>query len=128
MIIDDEQDILDIFLDIFREWGYSREAYRSPKKALHEIRENPKKYQIILSDLRMEGMDGIDLANEIQGINKEIRIIFTTGYEITDVIRKRLETLPAPAIVLRKPFGMDKLRAVLESLPKQSSRTLDQPG
>lgn len=128
MIIDDEQDILDIFQDLFRLWGYSLQTYKCPKKALQDIRENPEKYQIVLADVRMDGVDGIDLALEIHSINKEIKIIFATGYDVHNDIQERLDALPIPGILLRKPFGMDKLRTVLESLPRASSSIRDEPG
>ena len=129
MIVDDEQDILEVFEELFMLWGYSLKAHSDPRKALEEIRQMPEKYQIVLVDLRMNGMDGLQLTREIHQINKGIKIILTTAYEIKDEIKEKLDTLPLQPVILGKPFGMNELRTVLESLGQQSStKILDESG
>ena len=100
--------------------GYSVQLHSDSRKALEEITEMPEKYQIVVADLRMNGMDGIQLLREIRHINREIRIVLTTAYDMKGEIKEELSALPIPHIILRKPFDIDKLRAVLErSAPPQ---------
>lgn len=115
MIVDDEQDILDVFEEMFMLWGYSLQSYSNPKEALREIRTKPEKYRIVLIDFRMKNIDGVQLAEEICRINRGIRIVFMTAYEIKNEIKEKLDTLPIQPEILRKPFRMDELRSLLES-------------
>ena len=115
MIVDDEQDILDILEYAFEEWGYSAKTYSDPSKALEELRRNLEKYQIILVDISMYKMDGIELANEILHLNKRTRIVFMSGFDIKGRLRDRLDMLATEIDIIRKPFTLEVLQTILEA-------------
>lgn len=64
-------------------------------------------FDVVILDQQMPGMDGIDVAREIQRVNPKQRIIFITGYG-TQVIKK-LRSLEEKVEVMNKPFPLQAL-------------------
>ena len=60
--------------------GYSVEKKLSPYDALEAFRENPEKFDAVITDMTMPGMNGEELSKEIKKIRKDIPIILCTGY------------------------------------------------
>ena len=58
MIIDDDEDILNLFRDFLSKEGYDVVTYLEPLKALEEIEDSPTRYSLIITDIRMPGISG----------------------------------------------------------------------
>jgi len=69
-------------------------------------------FDVVILDQQMPGMDGIDVAREIQRVNSKQRIIFITGYG-TEVIKK-LRSLKEEVEVMNKPFTLRALIIQIE--------------
>jgi CheY-like chemotaxis protein len=69
-------------------------------------------FDVVILDQQMPGMDGIDVAKEIQKVNSKQRIIFITGYG-TEVIKK-LRSLKEEVEVMNKPFTLKALIIQIE--------------
>jgi DNA-binding NtrC family response regulator len=82
MIIDDDEDILNLFGDFLRKEGYDVVTYLEPLKALKEIENNPTQYSLIITDIRMPGISGIDLIKRVSSINADIKVILMSAFEI----------------------------------------------
>lgn len=82
LIVDDEKSLLEISKISLESLGYNVEVYISPNEALEKLKIDPQKYNLVISDVNMAEMNGIDFAKEIQKINKEIPIFLTTGLTI----------------------------------------------
>ncbi|MGI0047449.1 MAG: response regulator transcription factor [Nitrosotalea sp.] len=74
--------------------------------------ENRSFFDIVILDQQMPGMDGIDVAREIQRVNSKQRIIFITGHG-TEVIKK-LRGLEEEVEVMNKPFTLKALIIQIE--------------
>ncbi len=99
-------------------------AYKQHTKQLDgQIRQY---FDVVILDQNMPGMDGIDVAKEIQKINSKQRIIFITGYGI-EVIQK-LKHLTNNASVMNKPFTMEALLAEVEGWPVSKLREMLKKG
>ncbi len=114
----------------FRE-GYSVDTAENGKIALEEYRKN--KYDLLLVDIRMPDMDGMDLYYHLREMNPDIinKIIFITGDLMGSRSRLFIQENKLPA--LAKPFGIQDLRQQVESVlsgvisEKQSSNIVTQP-
>ena len=82
LIIDDDQDILNLFDDFLSKEGYKVSPYLDSLNALKDIRGSPQRYSLIITDIRMPGMSGLELTKRIYEINKEIKIILMSAFEI----------------------------------------------
>jgi len=107
MVVDDEQSLIVLGREILESLGYKVLGYTDSLEALKMFRENPEKYDLILTDMTMPKMTGMKLAKEILSIRSDIPIILTTGYaeEINE------DTVKEAGIkeLLLKPFSADKL-------------------
>lgn len=78
LIVDDDPDILDSMLDLLQDEGFNVKTATSGEEALELFSEfNPA---VIISDMKMSGMSGLQLLNKIRKINLQVQIIILTGY------------------------------------------------
>lgn len=82
MIIDDEEDILNLFNDFLKRQGYSVTTYNNSILALQEIEKNPQEHSLILTDIRMPGISGLELAKIVNNLNKDIKVVFMSAFEL----------------------------------------------
>ncbi len=100
LVVDDEDDILSLMKEFLEGNNFRTICSGNPKKALNLIeRDN---IDLVIADLKMPGMDGIELTREIHKINSEIPVIIMTGYAS---IESAVESIKAGATdFITKPF------------------------
>jgi DNA-binding NtrC family response regulator len=118
LIVDDEPDVLTIFKKSLELAGHSTYGFVNPSAALEHFRQDPKAYQIIITDVRMPGISGFQLAREVRKINQDVKILLMSSFEISMPEFKRV--LPSIKIdgIFDKPVGLDKLNAIVKSVLK----------
>lgn len=101
MIIDDELDILDV-LDRFlsRKGNFEIETFANPESAIKHAKSGS--YDLILTDIMMPQVSGMEILKEIKETNPSIKVIFMTAYSNKDKIEKS-EKLGVDGY-LEKPF------------------------
>lgn len=114
-ICDDESQISRLLEKIVLDWAIDRDKRINIKKfpsseAFLFDYEEDKKYHILLLDIEMPGMNGVDLAERIREDNKGIQIVFITGY--MDYIAQGYDV--EALNYLLKPVSEDKLYEVLD--------------
>lgn len=80
MVVDDEINITDILSRSLSRLGYETETYQDPTQALEAFRQNPEKYDLILTDFTMPHLTGDRLAEKLHAIKSDIPIVLCTGY------------------------------------------------
>lgn len=92
-IIDDELDITVLFRDAIRGiGGISIFTFTDPTLAVEHFKINRKDYSLIISDLRMPGINGIELLKRIKELNPLVRTVLMTAFEFDDeLFRKNVE-------------------------------------
>jgi CheY-like chemotaxis protein len=104
MIVDDEADILRIIKQWLERWDFEVDIFNDPEKALAHFQQNRALYSLVLTDVRMPAMSGLELAGHMRRLNPTIKIIVMTAYEIEpEELTTTLLHLDWQA-VLRKPF------------------------
>ncbi len=81
-IVDDEIDITETFKDAIcgSIEGISVFTFNDPVLALEHFTTNIKNYALIISDLRMPGLNGLELLKRIKGANPNVRTILMSAY------------------------------------------------
>jgi putative nucleotidyltransferase with HDIG domain len=115
LVIDDEEFILDIAREILTNIGYdvtiTSDGHEGIKLLLRE------KFSLLLTDVRMPDISGLEVIQHVRGHNREIPIIIITGHGTLDTAIKALK-LGAQGFLL-KPFTAAELRAaVADALEK----------
>ena len=119
MVVDDEYDIVHIVRRHLERWGYSVDTYTDPAFALQIFKNNPDRYSMILTDIRMPEMSGVTLATLMRKAKPEIKIVIMTAFEIEPQdLSMNLPNITHDDI-LKKPFS---LLQICEAVKKQLSR------
>ncbi len=117
LVVDDDKIIADMVKRMLVKCGYKVDVYYNSLEALRVIKQLPDKYDLLISDLTMPNMTGLDLSKKLQKLRSEIPIIIMTGYgdNLTDA------TLRKHGIkqVIGKPIVMKELaNAIRQDLDK----------
>jgi two-component system cell cycle sensor histidine kinase/response regulator CckA len=80
LFIDDEPAAVQMMTIMMTKLGFKIRAVQSPADALKLFRENPEQYDLVITDLTMPEMTGIQLASALHKISPSIPVILMTGY------------------------------------------------
>jgi DNA-binding NtrC family response regulator len=80
LLVDDEGMILDVISKTLIKLGYRVDTYINSRSALVAFRNAPEEYDLVVTDMRMPGMTGYNLSEEISRIRSNIPIILCSGY------------------------------------------------
>ena len=118
LIVDDEPDIADLFRQRFRrevrQGQYVLHFADSGEEALRRLAEIHPELIVILSDINMPGMDGLELLRQVRRLRPELPVLMVTAYG-DDERRRRADELGA-ADFLTKPVDFDQLKQQLVQL------------
>jgi CheY-like chemotaxis protein len=107
LAVDDEPVVLDSFRKILVLEGYSVDTVESAEEALGLVRRHD--YDFVFTDLKMPGMDGLDLTKAVKHLRPDIDVVVITGYA---TIETAVETMRFGAMnYVEKPFTADELAA-----------------
>ena len=82
LLIDDEEDILFTFKEGLASKGYNVEAFVDPTEAFtHFVNVNPSHYNLAILDIRMPGLNGLQLYYRLKAINRNIKILFVSALD-----------------------------------------------
>ena len=122
LLVDDDKSLLRLSTIRLEGEGYEVTAVEDGQSALRKLQND--NYDVVLSDLRMPGLDGLSLFEEIMGIRKDIPVILMTAHgTIADAVAA---TQRGVFGFLPKPVDHDELRALLQKALSQSQAA--QPG
>lgn len=116
VIVDDELDNLYILSSaLLRSTGYEIQAFGDPVKALDYFRKNADLCTVVITDIRMTGMSGFELARLIRGIRQDTKIVFMTAFEMNrSEFESVFPTLQVDGFI-QKPFSPKALIEIVES-------------
>ncbi len=115
MIVDDESSVRESLAQWFRIDGYRVDMAPDGASALQKLQENP--WDIILLDIKMPGMNGIELQNRIKQIDKNIVTIVITAYATVDTAIQALKEGAFDYIT--KPIDPDDLSRLIKNAVEQ---------
>ncbi|HOJ27510.1 MAG: sigma-54-dependent Fis family transcriptional regulator [Spirochaetes bacterium] len=114
LIVDDEDIVLKSCLRVLQKLDYEIDTAYSGQTALDNLEK--KKYDIVVTDLMMPGMDGMQLLEEIKKRYPDVIVIIFTGYATVDTTRQALKA--GAFDYIPKPFTPDELRNVIDNAVK----------
>jgi DNA-binding NtrC family response regulator len=112
LIVDDNREIRTILVEYLKEEGHVAEGAGDGKEALARHDQTP--FDLIITDLNMPGMTGIELIKEIGKAETTTEFIIITGYASLDTA---IEAVKAGAFdYIVKPFRIEELRVVIKNV------------
>ena len=105
MIVDDDPEVRIIVAEFLEDFGYHVIQARGGAEALQLLAQTPD-LRMIITDIRMPDMSGIELADLATQRQRDLKIILISGYFVSQQVDRRF---------LRKPFRMRELEAAVRS-------------
>jgi CheY-like chemotaxis protein len=109
MILDDEPIVGKRLAPTLTKSGFEVEVFLNPKKALERMDET--EFDIVVTDFRMDELDGIEVLEQILSKCQHTRVILITGYATVEVAREAL--MKGAFDFIAKPFKPRDLKAVI---------------
>ena len=115
LIVDDEPSVRDSLYNWFMEDGYRVECAEDAKKALLKLES--ESFDIILADIKMPGMDGLEMLRRIKTLKKDSVVIMMTAFATVDTAVQALKEGAFDYVT--KPFDPDDLTHLIRNASKQ---------
>ncbi|HWQ25427.1 MAG TPA: PAS domain S-box protein [Chlorobaculum sp.] len=115
LFVDDEPGSLKMMTLMMNKLGFRIRALDSPLEALELYRQDPSQYDLVITDLTMPEMKGVDFAEELHKINPRLPIILMTGYGKDIDYIKPVQHYGISRI-LKKPVKMGRLSSTINEL------------
>jgi len=117
LVVDDEESVRDSLYNWFVEDGYRVECADSAKMALSILESD--NFDIVLADIKMPGMDGLEMLKLIKALEKDIIVIVMTAFATVDTAVQALKDGAFDYVT--KPFDPDDLSHLVRNASKQIS-------
>lgn len=119
LIVDDQNGIRVLLMEVFSSEGYSTYQASNGKIALNIVREESP--DIVLLDMKIPGMDGLEILKQIKKMEPQMKVIMMTAYGELDMIK---EATDLGAIMhFTKPFDIDEMRVAVNMTLQQDHST-----
>jgi len=106
LIVDDQNGIRILLMEVFSSEGYTTFQASNGKLALEIVKkESP---DLVLLDMKIPGMDGLEILKHVKAINRDIKVIMMTAYGELDMIKEATDL--GALMHFTKPFDIDEMR------------------
>ena len=120
LVIDDSLAWLRFAREILDAGGYQAQTCEDPREALSLLEQNLERIDLVITDLQMPGLDGIELAAEVLKINPTLPVVLTSA-AILQMCSKKLQSLGIRDF-LTKPWDRGQLFSIIrQALASKSS-------
>lgn len=122
LIVDDQNGIRILLMEVFNSEGYATFQAANGKLALDIVRnESP---DLVLLDMKIPGMDGLEILKHLKEIDPAIKVIMMTAYGELDMIKEA--TNLGALMHFTKPFDIDEMRVAVNM--QLQNKSVDQCG
>ena len=118
LVVDDEPDIVEMILRNLEMEGYNVAGETDPEVALDRVRE--ENVSILVTDIKMPGMSGVELLKEVKRIDGTIQVVMITGYVEMNLLVSSLSNGANDCIF--KPLDIDQLRKTIDDSIEKLNR------
>lgn len=105
LLVDDDDEVRETSADMLEELGYHVTRAANGFEALERLASHPD-LEIMVTDVRMPGMSGLELSEVAASLYRELKIIVMSGFFMPQPVRRRF---------LRKPFRTTELDAAIRA-------------
>ena len=106
MVVDDEPDVLLTYESFLSNTAFNVSTFEEPYKALADFTSNPRLYDLIILDIRMENLNGLQLYQCMKAINPTSKILFATALDAVKELTSVLPDIQSQHII-KKPVDRE---------------------
>lgn len=112
LFVDDEPSICQLVAELLRHEGYEVDVATSGEEALNILRQRTKYYHLLITDLTMPGLNGIDLSRQVYQMEPSLPVILCSGYGTE--VAEQAKDVPNIVSCIQKPYRRQQLLTVIE--------------
>jgi DNA-binding NtrC family response regulator len=123
LIVDDDPDIVQVLKVGLQKNRFLVNAFTNPEEALQSFKSRAESYSLVLSDVRMPGLSGIQLSKKVKEINPNVKVVLMTAFEIRD--SEFSKVFPSTQVdgFVQKPIRIkDLTNKILDTIGKSKGR------
>ena len=117
VVVDDEHMVEEFLEVLLRRADYKEKSFNDPRKAFDFIKEFRDDIRLVIADLTMPHMTGVELGEEMMKVVSGIPVILFTGHLIPPLVENLSSNVK---IVLQKPFRREEFIRAVESVIGQA--------
>jgi len=125
LLVDDQESALETTSELLMALGYEVVTCTDPTEALGEFSTAPDAYDVVITDLTMPVMTGLDLAKAITALRPLTPVILATGYQINQSADALIQS--GITQVLQKPFRVEQLSEAMQKATARQRRFKSEP-
>jgi len=126
LVVEDEEAIRKFVLAILRRNGYDATGARGGAEALSIFSARPAGFQLLLADIVMPQMSGLELGRKIAESDRNVKILYMTGYSAHPLVQAG--SAHEAIDILRKPFSAEELLMRIRETLDAAPRDIVDPG
>jgi DNA-binding NtrC family response regulator len=98
-------------------------AFTNPEEALQSFKSNAESYCLVLSDVRMPSLSGIQLSKKVKEVNSGVKVVLMTAFDIRE--NEFSKVFPSTQVdgFIQKPLSIKELTSKILDLVGESNRT-----
>jgi len=120
LVVDDDANLRELLIDTLNTIGYSADSASDGHEAMRMLQQY--RFDLIISDVRMPGLDGIGLLKKVRSHHPDIPVLFITGVESPEVIGRA-----SPDGFLAKPFRISHIEELIEDTLSDEQEQVSRP-
>ncbi len=122
LVVDDEPDIVQVLQNGLRRNKFLVNAFTNPDEALQAFKSDAESYCLVVSDVRMPRLSGIQLARKVKEVNPNVKVVLMTAFEIRD--NEFSKVFPSTHVdgFVQKPIGLRDLTNKILDLIGETKR------
>ena len=114
LIVDDDEDLTNLYETFLKYDGYKVDAFIDPVDALSSFRKDV--YDLVLLDLKMLKMNGIEVSQELQNIDPDLLFRFITAASKEYIENLQINNPDVEKNIIYKPLWLNEIRTTIHSL------------
>ena len=119
MVVDDEQDVALTYESFLRQRGYNAKSYLDPYSALKAFADNPNSFDLVVLDIRMPDMNGLQLCQSLRVMNERCKFLFVSALDAAAELSSMLPGIEQSQII-RKPVELERFISAVKGVLEQS--------
>ena len=112
LVIEDDEEMRSLLKDFIEGEGYEADSVDNGSEAFRRVVKEP--FDLIITDIRMPGLTGLDILPGLKKLRPEASIIVITAFGSEEVFHKSLER--GADAYLEKPIHLNKLRTLIQEM------------
>jgi DNA-binding NtrC family response regulator len=115
LVLDDEAIVCKRLKPFFQKAGYEVEAFNNPTEALARVKE--RRFDVVITDLKMEGLDGLAFLGKVKELYRDTDVIVITGFATLETSRESFRKGVFDFVA--KPFKLAEILDVVRRVEKE---------